>query len=134
MAQGFRAKSPRIHQHTTALKKHLHWSAPLQGRSEIMSATGVARSDEHHHARDTARSRAEHLLWAMASPREGQKPALYRGPLPIRRSLDARIPTLQPARSSKSQQNARRRVYSFSSDEKKTRSGAGLRLRREDAA
>ena len=27
---------------------------PLPWRSEVMSATGVARSDEHHHARDTA--------------------------------------------------------------------------------
>ena len=36
------------------LKNTPHWSAPLQWRSEIMSATGVARSDEHHHARDTA--------------------------------------------------------------------------------
>src|SRR6185437_13033540 len=39
------------------LKKHLHGTAPLQWRSEIMSATGVARSDEENHARDSAWSR-----------------------------------------------------------------------------
>ena len=40
---------------TSRLMKNTPYrSAPLQGRSEIMSAHGVARSDEHHHARDTA--------------------------------------------------------------------------------
>src|SRR5690349_3620480 len=52
------------------LKKPLHWTAPLQWRSEIMSATGVARSDEEDHARDSARSGAEHLLWAMAGGKD----------------------------------------------------------------
>ena len=37
-----------------ALEKTPSWSAPLQWRSGIMSAPGVARSDDHHHARDTA--------------------------------------------------------------------------------
>src|SRR6185503_13004307 len=36
------------------------------------------------------RSGLTHLLWAMAPPREGQKPALYRGPMPIMRPPGAR--------------------------------------------
>jgi hypothetical protein len=41
MAQGFWVRSPRIHRYSAPLKKHLHGRAPLQGRSEILSALRV---------------------------------------------------------------------------------------------
>jgi hypothetical protein len=61
MAQGFQARSPRIPP-LRALKKHL-----VQGAEEPQQA-----QHDHHHARDTARSRAEHLLRALAREKRRQ--------------------------------------------------------------
>jgi hypothetical protein len=54
MAQGFQARSPRF-QRFLALKKYL-----------IQAQQRQQAQHDHHHARDTAGSRAEHLLRALA--------------------------------------------------------------------
>src|SRR3982751_91488 len=66
------------------------------GARKIMSPTGsldykrrVARSDERHHARDSASERAEHLLWAMAEEKGRCFRASNRRPLPIMASPPA---------------------------------------------
>jgi hypothetical protein len=77
------------------VKKHL-----IQGAgAEMPMASGFqaqerpqAQHDHHHHARDTARSRAEHLLWAMTSSREAQKLENHCSPLPIGGLLGHGIP------------------------------------------
>jgi hypothetical protein len=81
-------------------------------------AIPVARSDDHHHARDTARSRAEYLLWAMAGEKSRCLRAWYRRPLPIMSSL--RAPESKPLTvgSEISQGIARRRVGNLCVDEK----------------
>src|SRR6185437_11800619 len=76
MALGFRARSPRIQP-----------PAPPEKTPSWDSATGVARSDEHHHAHDTARSRAEHLLGAMAARKTRCLRASNRRPLPVMSAL-----------------------------------------------
>src|SRR6478672_376813 len=75
MAQGFWAKSPRVHRHPP-LKKHL-----VQGPGTEMPMPSGFQAQErqqaqhdHHHARDTARSHVEHLLRAMA----GRKSRCFR--------------------------------------------------------
>ena len=100
------------------LKKHLHGTAPLQWRSEIMSATGVARSDEEDHARDSARSRAEHLLWAMAGGKRRCLRASTHRPLPIMGSLRAPESWPLTLRSEISQGIARRSLGNLSVDQK----------------
>jgi hypothetical protein len=56
MAQGFRAKSPRIHQHTTRLKKHLFQEsgAEMPMPSGFQAEERQQAQHDHHHARDIA--------------------------------------------------------------------------------
>ena len=81
MASASEASSPRIRRLRT--QKNTLFGAPQQQRQGIMSATGVARSDEQDvHARHSARVRAELLLRALASIFAPKNRRTSRGPLP----------------------------------------------------
>ncbi|MFI5031793.1 MAG: hypothetical protein ACHQPH_13945, partial [Reyranellales bacterium] len=47
---------------------------------------------DHHHARDTARSPAEHLLWAMAGGKSRRLRASIHSPIAKKRHRKRRIP------------------------------------------
>src|SRR6185437_4901681 len=65
MASASEASSPRVHR-SPVPRKTTSSDRALQWRSGTMSATGVARSDEKDHARDSASSRGKYLLRALA--------------------------------------------------------------------
>src|SRR5581483_4850734 len=83
-----------------------------------MSAAGGARSVEHHHASDTARSRAEHLLRTMAQGKAAVFRASNRRPLPIKSSTRSPDSRRLAVRSEVSQGIARRAAGNFSVDQK----------------
>jgi hypothetical protein len=90
MAQGFQARSPRI-QRFSPRKKHLiqRVEAEMQMPSGFQAQERRQAQHDHHHARDTARSRAEHLLRAMAGGKSRCSPASHRQPLPMMSALRA---------------------------------------------
>jgi hypothetical protein len=113
---------PGVHESTDIhpLKKH-----PCSGaRAELPMPSGFQVQErqqakrDHHHARDTAGSRAEHLLWAMARGKSRCLRTSNAGPLPIMSSL--RAPDSGPStfRSEISQGIAHRRVGDLRVDQK----------------
>ena len=114
MAQGFQARSPRIHR----------FCAP--GKTPLFRpGSERRRKHDHHHARDTARSRAEHLLRAMAGRKSRCLRASDRQPLPIMGSLRAPESCPLTVRSEISQGIARRRVGKFCVGQKRKISAPG---------